>query len=208
MCGSCEEGYGREGEQCRKCDAEALRYFVLILLILWSIAFLGYFVRSVLQLSMRIEFNKKFRLQHGNSADTMTSQLEQNTSNASHPPQSTPQIQQGTSSVAMEIEPFIEDDNTFPLEPNGQGNLASRHTSRDLAIVLANRIQLQRQESKAQGAYARSRMSQPSRGKRQTRLAARIQQIQSNPAMQNAEPLTLGNPVSEVLKVSKNEPFP
>lgn len=137
----------------------------------------------------------------------MTTPLEQNTSNASHPPQSTAQIQPGTSSVTMEIEPFYEETDTLPLEPNGQGDLVSRRTSRDLAIVLANRIQLQRQESRAQGVNARSTMSQPSRGKRQTRLATRIQQIQSNPAMQNAEPLTLGNPVSEVLKVSKTRTF-
>eukprot|EP00210_Caulerpa_lentillifera_P003657 g3491.t1 len=59
-CGSCQSDYGKVGDRCENCDSMALGYIFLSLLVLWSIVFVGFFIRSVLQLSKRIEFNKKY----------------------------------------------------------------------------------------------------------------------------------------------------
>eukprot|EP00210_Caulerpa_lentillifera_P008407 g8019.t1 len=210
LCGSCEDGYGREGDRCRKCDSEALRYFVLILLILWSIAFLGYFVRSVLQLSARIEFNRKLRMQAATSpvmSPSTSSSLQHashRTSNFSHTADILPHNYSNTSSATRETEPFFDDTNTFPVDSSRPSGVIPAPTSRDLAMMLAHQIRLERQETLQQNTEQRLALSNTSRGRRQTRLTARIQQLQNNPTMQDAEPLTLGNPVSEVLKILIN----
>eukprot|EP00210_Caulerpa_lentillifera_P003724 g3557.t1 len=77
LCGSCIRGYSREGENCRECAPKGLGYFLLLMLILWSIVFVGYFIRSILQVSKRIEFSKKTGRQSTRSPSNQSTRIEQ-----------------------------------------------------------------------------------------------------------------------------------
>eukprot|EP00210_Caulerpa_lentillifera_P003725 g3558.t1 len=202
LCGSCTVNYGREGDICRQCASRGVRYFVVIMLALWSIIFVGYFIRSVLQLAKRIEFNKKFRGVSGPNvhipAPTESipglSSINRSISDGEIQPDYTDQH-------VLELQPYIEETNTYPVPKSLlQGLNAQRSLKMSSSLTLANQNSAQNNQSKTntQNPSANS-MSYAISNKRKTRLAARLQQIKNDPAMKNMDPLTLANPVSEVL---------
>jgi len=186
---------------CRRCASRGLRVFLLLMLIFWSVAFVGYFIRSVLQLSKKIEFNKRF-LQPQNPAHVTTTPTN-GTSSGNHnvslqQPQS--EIEPGASNeVALAINSVVyEETNTFPI---AAGQLPS-NTSINLDPQHLGTGSVHQGRGQAQGISSQHRGSLSSaRSRRRTRLSSRFQRIQNNALTRNASLLTLANPVSEVLKV-------
>eukprot|EP00210_Caulerpa_lentillifera_P003723 g3556.t1 len=196
LCGSCESGYGREADRCRKCASRGVRYLVFILLILWAILFLGYFVRSVIRLSARIKFNKKFGTAVRQSSQNLVPPVEQLPS-SSNAPENTEHDNQTNANgeISTAPEPSVE-------RPRGQAILTREATNHDINVAIVNQMQLQRSRSgESRGLFSRNNPSTP---RRQTQLATKLQQIQNNPTQQSMPLLTLANPVAEVLKILVN----
>jgi len=201
LCGSCENGYGREGQRCRKFAPAATRYILMFLFIFWTFAFLSYFIRSVLQLASRIEFNKKF-----NTAPTdhqrrfiesihARPKLPGGTTTTRQPP-----IQGASASQTAEGSSSQQALAPSPL------NIQSAPSKKDLARIVANRINVDRlkalrpisapepTEKECEG------ITSPKRG----RLAGKLAAIATLSSGEEVEPLTLCNPIAEILKIAVN----
>eukprot|EP00210_Caulerpa_lentillifera_P003717 g3550.t1 len=198
LCGSCEPGYGREADRCQKCVSKGVRYFVVLVLILWAVLFLGYFVRSVIQLSARIEFNKKFGMSVRQSAQKLITPVEQlpSTSNFPDKIETGDQINTG-SEVSIGLQPSIG-------RPRGQAMLTRQATNHEINVAIVNEVQIQRQRSKSHESRNMTSANDLATRKRQTQLATKLQQIQNDPTQHSVALLTLGNPVAEVLKILIN----
>ena len=207
LCGSCEDGYGREGSVCRRCGSPAMRAFVLTMLILWSFVFLTYFLRSVLLLATRIEVNKRF-------SQARTVQMRQRATNS--PPSTSQSAVQGVRNQTPRTDLEMASASSFPEI----AELSFREAWRPAASDLQNR---RGQESDVMGnskmtfGERLNRLRPPKRELRQDgitsttrrrrfrkggRLAQKLQTL-LNPTTSSVdiEPLTLANPISEILKV-------
>lgn len=205
LCGSCQAGYGRDGTLCRKCASEGLGYFLLLTLMLWSIGFVGYFIRSVLLLSRRVEFNKRFGRSSTVDAIRRGALIE-----FSPGPSNTAGVQR-----EQEIQPapdnhpmpedesyYFEETNTFPLPTRPVHAInAAQPVHRDLAMVLAKRISMQRTMTKLKSKSRAKHTAHETKHQRTTGVAARVHRLQHNITMETKDPITLANPFSEVLKV-------
>lgn len=173
---------------------------MLALLLFWSIAFLGYFIRSVLQLSSRIEFNKKF----GNTL--ISSRHAASAEKTSGPESQLRTISEGEihadsqGHISMDIDQVDLETNTFPVS---EDRLVAQPSRRDIAMMVASELKLDRQRTLTDQSASSSTISGNTMRRQRTRLAKKIQTMQNNPGSQVIEPLTLANPVSEVLKVSQ-----
>jgi len=208
LCGSCRPGYGREGESCRECASKWVSYFLLSLLILWSIGFVAYFIRSLLQVSSKIELNKKFGestipfpSKDGPRDKRLRNRFLETDASTSGP--SSTEIQPGEMdafSVGMSPPPrrFSTDamrEQTLFLSPT------VTTTQRDLARAVASQINRQRSSRRYGGGAGSASTLRRSTDSKQTTLSTRLRQLKSNPSTQTIEPLNLANPFSEVLKV-------
>jgi len=204
LCGSCQAGYGRDEVICRKCASKGVGYFLLLMLILWSIGFVGYFIRSVLLLSRRVEFNKTF-----GRPSTIAEIRREAMIDSSPGPSTTDGIQR-----EQEIQPapdnhlipeedsyYFEETNTFPLpiRPVNACN-AAQPVHRDLAMVLAKKISMQRTMTKLKSKGRAKHAAYKTKHHRATGVAARVHRLQHNATMETKDPITLANPFSEVLK--------
>jgi len=181
---------------CRKCASRGVRFCVLLILVLWAIAFLGYFVRSVIELSARVEFNKKFGQQANESVQGCSPPVE-------HLPTSSTSLTIVEEGSEITTNPVVSMQTTSSIESTRrQATLNRQATPHDVTRAIANEVQLKRQETRAHTSQKARDLSRPSTNRRQTHLATKLQQLQRDPAKHNVELLTLGNPVSEVLKVS------
>lgn len=181
---------------CRKCASRGVRFCVLLILVLWAIAFLGYFVRSVIQLSARIEFNKKFGQQGNDSGPGPSPPIE-------HLPSPSRPLTIVEEEPEITTNPLVSTQTTSPIErTKRQATLTRQATPHDVRMAIVNEVQLRRQETRVHTSQQTRGLTGPASNRRQTQLATKLQQLQRNPAKHNVELLTLGNPVSEVLKVS------
>jgi len=200
LCGSCKEGYGRESDQCKKCAPKSVREFLLILMIVWVFAFLSYFIRSVLQLAQRIEFNRKF-----NKAPSEHQQrfIEMVTGVQIGPVRE--RIPQTYEAGAGEIMP--EGPSQHPNALSSMGSNARKGLSpvsrKDLARLAANQLQRTRAITKSDPQENRAELQgNPGKiGKKKGLMAAKLENFMEKGDAGEFEPLTLANPVSEVLKV-------
>eukprot|EP00210_Caulerpa_lentillifera_P003722 g3555.t1 len=199
LCGSCKSGYGRETNRCRRCASKGVRYFLTILLILWSILFVGYFIRSVLQLSKRIRFNKKFLQStilpsHLTGVHTRTTTIPQTGISSQ---QNHPQI------LPIASEDFNGESHRYLGSPQQSSrSTTARSVSQNSTMVSPNRITGQSVRNRTGSGSSGSQ----SRTTRQTHFVFRLQQVQSTSSQGTTTLLTLANPVAEVFKVHYHSP--
>eukprot|EP00210_Caulerpa_lentillifera_P003655 g3489.t1 len=208
LCGSCVAGYGREGHSCRNCASRGLRVFLLLMLVFWSIGFVGYFIRSVIQLSKKIEFNKQFQLTVFASETTKEPEPLPETSispmialkEAEIQP-----IQDNDLDQCIELDTF-EQTSTFPVLGSSvvHRSESTELGRRDLARILARRISAQC-EMKILESKGKTKSSLAfARWQRTTGVAARLHRLKNQPPSmeESMEPLSLANPFSEILKAN------
>ena len=207
LCGSCEDGYGREGSVCRRCGSPAMRAFVLTMLILWSFLFLTYFLRSVLLLATRIEFNKRF-------SQARTVQMRQRATNS--PPSTSQSAVQGVRNQTPRTDLEMASASSFPeiaelsfreawmpaasdlQNRRGQESDVMGNSTMTLAERL-NRLRPSMRRRRQDGSASTRRRRRFRKG---GRLAQKLQTL-LNPTTSSVdiEPLTLANPISEIIKV-------
>ena len=208
LCGSCEHDYGREYGLCRKCGSPALRAFILSMLVLWSLLFLSYFIRSVLQLATRIDFNKRFK-----RART----LKKNEQIEMTPIRSVP-IRQKSSKGALDAYIEIIDASSSPSfltldwalseeselhrddiqEETNQPTNATGRVNESHAKRLASLKPSPSSTTEEPSVKTKQEKGVRNRG----RLVRKLRSVlNSGTSGEDIEPLTLANPVSEILKV-------
>jgi len=96
---------------------------------------------------------------------------------------------------------YFEETNTFPLpiRPVNACN-AAQPVHRDLAMVLAKKISMQRTMTKLKSKGRAKHAAYKTKHHRATGVAARVHRLQHNATMETKDPITLANPFSEVLK--------
>jgi len=207
LCGSCEPGYGGDGQGCRECASRGLHYFLLLMLIFWSIGFVGYFVRSVLQVSKRIEFNKKFKelstflpSEKEPKKNSLTKRSHERDGSASGQPSS-------------EIQSDRRDDLSVDV-PSPSRRLRKdalreqtlflsstvRPSQKDLARATAIEINRQRTPDRLRTGAQSEFSLRRSRNRKQATLSTTFRRQKSNISTQAIESLPLANPFSEVFK--------
>eukprot|EP00210_Caulerpa_lentillifera_P003656 g3490.t1 len=204
-CGTCEENYGKVGEQCQACESKARGSFFLSLMVLWSIVFVGFFIRSVLQLSKRIEFNKKYV---GSTFQGRREEIPE------------PAHERNLNQLQIEDSEICPDEIShlaFEMSTSQEGNTSSVSTSRlhsyiqashpamqDWTTIVANRRSARSSIKKSK---KRSRLivnPRKIRNRKETGLVTRFQRLKSVGSSRDLKPLTLVNPASEVLKIMIN----
>ena len=213
LCGSCEDGYGREGSVCRRCGSPAMRAFLLTMLILWSFVFLTYFIRSVLLLATRIEFNKRF-------SQARTAQIRQQAVNS--PPSTSQSAVQSAPSQTPQADLEMMPTSSFPevaelsfaeaWRPTASDLEERRDPERDVTsdskMTIAERLNSLRPSMRRQRQDGTAPTTKRRRFRKGGRLARKLQTL-LNPTTSTVaiEPLTLANPMSEILKVCQLVPF-
>lgn len=176
----------------------------MFLFIFWSFVFLSYFIRCVLQLASRIEFNRRFNTSPTAYQRRFQESIHQNAAQmaAEKQPKDSPRRNAASEINTADRASTSSQALTGPSALNIQlPNLQPANTSkRDLARILANRINMDRLQtlrpSSSLGNEKDEEFTVPKRG----RLAEKLCQAASLNGRQ-IEPLTLANPVSEILKV-------
>lgn len=166
--------------------------------------FLGYFIRSVLQLSDRIEFNKKFE----RTSSIFRKKLvgEERTESASTEIHAAREQRYPEQQPERSIDPVLQSrelSSSSDPEQSLSPREVHRSSPRDFAVLFARELSEQRRTFRKNKSRKSISGNQRTARKRRSRLVERLEQIQNNPAMRNVPPLTLTNPVSEVLKVRR-----
>ena len=207
LCGGCEDGYGREGSVCRRCGSPAMRAFVLTMLILWSFLFLTFFLRSVLLLATRIEFNKRF-------SQARTVQMRQRA--ATSPPSTSQSAAQGALGNTSQADLEMASASLFPEIADLSFKEVWRPAASDMqnrpgqvsdvignsTMTYAERLNRLRPSMRRRRQDDTTSTTKRRRFRKGGRLARKLQTL-LNPTASNVdiEPLTLANPISEILKV-------
>ena len=208
LCGRCVNGYGREGNLCRKCASPALRAFLLAMLILWSFLFLTYFIRSVLQLAVRIEFNKMFNQRRTGSRRVPVETL---------PTQSGPALEGPSGDLNTHLEmidmstlstPVISSSSADDERSHELGEIQEAPEPATVVRVEPNKIIMERLKSLRPAASTKQLWQTATAAMNKGRIRNRGRLIKALQVLMNpnapvgdVEPLTLANPVSEILKV-------
>ena len=185
-----------------------MRAFILTMLILWSFLFFTYFIRSVLLMATRIEFNKRFsqarmtQIRH-RAANSLPSTSHLDTQGATSYTRKV-DLEMAAMSSVPEVEELSFSDAWRPAASQLQEqNDPAGNVTRKFKMTHIERLNRLRAATRSQGQEG---AAQTTRKRRRFRKGGRLaQKLQTllNPTNSNVaiEPLTLANPVSEVLKV-------
>lgn len=164
---------------------------------------MGYFIRNVLQLSKRIEFNRRFGQ---SSAQQGTGQLVETLPGTSSRPTELGDSEirhDRAHDVAFEMGTSFEGSDSALLSPQIQSYVHPPESpSEDWTPVLTGRRHTQHSLRKSRRGLRVETNTRPSTVRRQTQFATRLHRLKSGQASSNLKLLTLMNPASEVLKVS------
>ena len=202
LCGRCVSGFGREGNICRKCASSALRSTLLAALILWSFIFLSYIIRSMLQLSTRIEFNKKFNLamdrrRRGPVVETLPAQASE----------SVPEIgPNGASGVHIEmvdlsLNPITEVSPSLDIDSQKSAESEVQEQPDRITSVTANASKKSAKRLSKRQVWKSTGVTCEGNMRKRGRLVTIFKAMLDPNTTEEVEPLILSNPVSECLKV-------
>eukprot|EP00210_Caulerpa_lentillifera_P003658 g3492.t1 len=204
LCGSCQSDYGKVGDRCEDCRSLSLDYLFLSLMVLWSIVFVGFFIRSVLQLSRRIEFDKKYvgRPCQKSRDEILEPAHERNLDELGI--EDSEICPDEISHLAFEMGTLQEGSTSSVSTSQLDSYIQSSHSSiKDWTPTFANRrnAHLLTKESKKSFFNGDSRKM---RNRKELELATRFQQLKSGGSSTKVKPHTPVNPAAEVLKIMIN----